>query len=337
MDALTSGRSLLFYPGLAALLIASVLRPANAILVVTLFVVIVLWLKTNSHWRRITSAKSSIALALLGVYALGSLVLIASILSRALVRTGFPLYPVSSLGGISADWKMVEDAGAMARDKLQTLSIAWTVSEPSQLETVSSSTVIVALLREPVVQITTLMLGIAVFIMLRYRGFQTFRNLSRPPLLWLLPLWIGCGVIVIAAAWLARDPRYFWGPLLGLGLIPISVALSGIARHSSRAEALSGRVSLLILTVGFLIIFLQKGYLGSSLMGLAPATGLGVFQAERVPDAVGGLVETENGLKVFAVTEAPHCYSQSPPCSYTVDPRLELRGETLREGFRIRH
>lgn len=339
VEFLRSGRPNLLYTAIAALILVSALRQANAILLV--FLLIAFLYRRPSFVAGVTLSslirKSPAFLFLL--FASGAVALLGSMVSRTGIRTGIPLYPLSSLGALNVDWRMPGGADAVARAKLQDLSVAWAVSDAREIPEVTATTLLQAAIREPVLQVTLALLAVSVLLTWLNKQPNNSSVATANVMAATVLLWSGCVAIVISAAWLARDPRYFWGPLLSLGLIPISVLLSSASRSlsSNKPRPINPiSISLGVLATAYLLIFLQKGYLGTALIDPALASGNGLFGAQTAPAPIGKFVRTDSGLEVFAVTEGPSCYIEEQPCSYTVDKRLELRGETLREGFRIR-
>ena len=129
---------------------------------------------------------------------------------------------------------------------------------------------------------------------------------------------------------LSPNPRYVTGLLAAATCLLITMAFMVSRPNRYQFAGVTALASIL-----FLSVFLQKGYLGSALLNPVMANGEGIYGAHSPPEAVVQPFVTESGL-VLKYAPDWQCWLEAPPCTFSPNPELELRGETLREGFRIR-
>ena len=123
-----------------------------------------------------------------------------------------------------------------------------------------------------------------------------------------------------------------------IGLLPLAVATF----ESESLLALTPRnsspfvIAIAMSSVMFLAILFDRAFLASALIKPVVQSYTGILTFPSVPDPEIQFLETKRRLKIAIANSDAKCWQQEPPCSFTLDERLELRGETLREGFRIR-
>jgi len=193
-------------------------------------------------------------------------------------------------------------------------------------------------MREPSVQFLIGSAFTAIVLWWLYRVLPNEIPVDRSFRYYVTGVWAAPASVLALTAWASAQPRFFWGPLIALGVIPLSVLIhkSVTTARRSRRSRLSVLLASLLFAIWLLVIFLQKGYVGSALLNPVIANGPGPLGSQTSSEALGEVLKTDSGLEVFIASKNGQCWQQEPPCSYTLDERLELRGETLREGFRIR-
>lgn len=204
--------------------VSAALRPSNVIVCAAVILITIYGFKTRyqsiKDIRRIRDWMSpTLVGSSLGVFIGTSTLLLASF-----IRSGFPLHPISGWSPIAADWSLTTDDVIGARDKVQDLGLAWTVEEASALDEIDTHKVLSALVSEPVVQIAVagLLISFAVWILARRTAGPP--SLEKHRVGRYAVIWTSCVGIIVVTAWAAPDPRFFWGPLLTIGLLPLAIA-----------------------------------------------------------------------------------------------------------------
>jgi len=335
LEAFNQTKRALMLVSVALLAATSVLRPPYLVALVIVF--LGFWLISykppSSFFRRIWNSNHDQR-----VLAVGVAVLFASSAIGTAVRTGFPFFPFSRFAGMASDWSIPLETLSFARSLNQMHSFVWTVSDPSQIPTITFSSAIRAALREPSVQFLIGSAFTAIVLRWLYRVVPNEIPVDRSFRYYVTGVWAAPASVVALTAWASAQPRFFWGPLIALGVIPLSVLIhkSVTTARRSRRSRVSVLLASLLFAIWLLVIFLQKGYVGSALLNPVMANGPGPLGSQTSSQAVGEVLKTDSGLEVFIASKDGQCWQQEPPCSFTLDERLELRGETLREGFRIR-
>jgi hypothetical protein len=308
--------------GILLTFFAVALRPIN----LSLLLIILVFLVASRHQFRAslqTQHSRFIWFSLLGGFALISLTLVGNF-----IRTGYIFFPYFRQFSPVSDWAISQETLNASLGSIKDWGLAWTTQRPEQLSDLSSDVVVAAILQAPVVQIVLacMLLWLLANLAAGRRRATPLEVASRRLLM------LGASLALLIVIVMAPDPRFAYGPLLLLGLIPLSTAWSQINLH--QVSRTIRQLWVATLTVACLTIFLQKGYLGSALLNPVMADGSGPFGAHSPPEAVTETFVTNSGLEI---KYAPDwlCWATEPPCTFAPNPDLELRGETLREGFRI--
>ncbi len=134
---------------------------------------------------------------------------------------------------------------------------------------------------------------------------------------------------------LAPDPRFGWGFLL-----PLAVLLAdGVARALRRAgpgPVASGRIAALPAAALLAVFVVQAWQIYSWEPRTFATAARQVLLPADYPSPSALREETVGGLRVQVPFPNDRCWYHPFPCAPTPDPRLELRGRTLADGFRLR-
>jgi hypothetical protein len=256
----------------------------------------------------------------LGAALLFSMVLLAPWLARAILLSGYPLYPATILG-FPVDWKMPLSTARMYTHAVQ----AWGRGHDSPLiDTHGLNWVgdwLHSALRNRVafqVPMVISLAGLAIALTLR------FRRKSRPSCPWLALLFPSVAGIIF---WFTASPdlRFaqfaFWTGAATLGAWGI-VALDTLGRRWHSPLVLAA----LLLCLTWCLI---------SLGWREPIEALrGVQQPPPLPKADLIVRYTLSGLAVYVPTEGNRCWDAPLPCTPYFDETLRLRnGPSMRAGF----
>ena len=147
-------------------------------------------------------------------------------------------------------------------------------------------------------------------------------------------------------AWFAASPpsyRFIWGPLFALGFIPLGWALHAWQRanHVSRqGPTPAGWVT----TAGVAVLAVVITYSAAARLALDTITeertwSLGpismTYAITPIPLPPIERVVLPSGLEVLYPIESDQCWDHYPLCTLPSNTNIALRGETLRDGFRV--
>jgi hypothetical protein len=240
---------------------------------------------------------------------------------RGYITSGYPLYP-SDFGRINFDWMVPTEAASSEKDWV--LSWARAPFHDSRTVLMKADWVrpwVAATLVDPMV-LKSMVLCLAGIILIA----------STRPWLYRRDSWFGWVLLVTPVVssllfWFltAPDPRFAEGTIW---LLAADVAYLPFAGSDVRQRFARGFLAVVV--IGFVCLELAGGLKRLS------------KEPERFPNFVGKPVPmvselTYSGLKVWVPAEGelagPWTIPATPPDRF--DPRLELRGQTLREGFRM--
>ena len=141
----------------------------------------------------------------------------------------------------------------------------------------------------------------------------------------------------------APDPRFAWGPLLILGLIPLSLALARLSlQFTQRPHA----VTVSALVAAFMTLAIAgpaastalntKGYVADGYELREFSFGPLSFVAHINPVESATIVEfaLNDGNMILTPHPDDRCHLSFPACRPYPDPTMQFRGESVRDGFR---
>jgi hypothetical protein len=249
-----------------------------------------------------------------------ALVIMMPYFIRGYILSGYPLYPLE-LGGLPLDWAVPHSAVRMERIWVQ----SWARQPYAPWQEVMASSAwlrpwLHSSLQRPALVWPLLLtaFGAAALGVGLLRKPQLNREIKILALVTLPPI---LGVI----AWFVTspDPRFAEGTLWTL-----AAPVSALAVFLNRGR---GWMVPLFWTVVVAIVLAESGS-GFHRLGREP---------KQLPNWTGGSAAcvqrvTRSGLKVWVPADAPSTGDAPLPCTVPdrFDPALEMRGKTLRDGFR---
>ena len=258
-------------------------------------------------------------------YLVTGLILILPFIFRNIILSGYAFFPVYQLDFFSFDWKadrekLVEIMQYIkyynrVNPMFEPLSKTMTMGFPAWIWPWYKN-----LFRFDLILVTISIISYAA-IFIRWNKFFVKANASKKVFVLTmfaqLICWFG----------IAPDPRFAYGPLL-FGIFVI-VSQFKFSRHNAGFNmARTGILFLSILVLGYTV---QKIIIDPSYRNWIKPRPLPVPPLRTI--MVDGL-EMHIPEKILNNWN-PRCYDVSLPCLYKLDPRLEPRGKSLREGFRI--
>ncbi len=162
--------------------------------------------------------------------------------------------------------------------------------------------------------------------------------------------WKGLGLLLIPtvtslAVWFlaAPDPRFAWGPLLTLGLIPLAL---GLSRLSSQFTSLQSSGLALAVTASFMSLAIAgpvlsslvhiKGYVEDGFELREYSFGPFTIAANVNPVESPAVAEfrLDDGNMILTPTQDDRCQLVFPACRPYPDPTMQFRGDSVADGFR---
>jgi hypothetical protein len=240
---------------------------------------------------------------------------------RGYITSGYPLYP-SDLGRINFDWTVPIEAASSEKDWV----LSWAREPFHNSQTVLMNADwfrpwVAATLADPMV-LKSMVLGLAGIILIASTRPWLYRRDS-----WFAWVLLVTPVVSSLLFWFltAPDPRFAEGTIW---LLAADVAYLPFAGNDFRQRFARGFLAVVI--IGFISLELAGG-----LQRLAK-------EPERFPNYVGKPVPmvselTYSGLAIWVPAQGQLTGPWNIPATPRdrFDPRLELRGTTLREGFRM--
>jgi hypothetical protein len=240
---------------------------------------------------------------------------------RGYITSGYPLYP-SDFGRINFDWMVPTEAASLEKDWV----LSWARAPYHELGTGLMNAEwfrpwLAATLADPMV-LKSMVLGLTGIVLLATTRPWLYRKDS-----WLRWVLLVTPVVSSLLFWFltAPDPRFAEG---AIWLLAADVAYLPFAGGDIRQRFVRGLLAVVV--IGFVCL-----ELGAGLGRLAK-------EPERFPNYVGKPVPmvpelTYSGLVIWLPVQGeltgPWTIPSTPPDRF--DPRLELRGKTFRDGFRI--
>lgn len=286
---------------------AGAMRPTGWLLAVTTVAVLVWFNAHASNWR---TACGVVAPGVVGGLALGTLTAV-----RDALTSGWLLFP-AKFAPVPVAWRYPDPAGtsqaitAWARTPFQDPGVtfadsSWILGWVSRLPTDWAFFSALVLLVVLLVWVVTSSAARAALI-----GHRRLVALT------LLPS------MVVLVAWLitAPDPRFAWGPLLLIAVVPLGVLIPTIGRHWVWPATIALGVLVIV------AVALARGSVFDATLRLQP---MPAAQVER--SALG------DGTPVVVPINGDQCWGVFPLCRpwYAGDD-VELRGETWLDGFHPR-
>lgn len=142
-------------------------------------------------------------------------------------------------------------------------------------------------------------------------------------------LFFACVMILQLISWFftAPDPRFAYGPLL----FPIFIVISFSPVLLIRTPLYLAKSSIICIMCGIIFYAANKPVKSGQYRNWVKPYELPVPPVKAV--SVDG-IELHIPDKILDNWN-PRCYDAALPCLYHVDPRLEARGKTIKDGFRI--
>lgn len=151
-------------------------------------------------------------------------------------------------------------------------------------------------------------------------------------------------VIASLGVWFftAPDPRFAWGSLLALGLIPLSLAITRLVtllHHAVPTPTLTAVVAafmtLLIAGPALSSAVNIKGYIANGYELRTYSFGPFTVTAHVNPVETGTVVEFQlnDGNVILTPTQDDRCHLSFPACRPYPDPTLQFRGDSISDGF----
>ena len=286
---------------------AGAMRPTGWIFALATFSVVLIGRVPAEGWR--TMLISTLP-GVIGVFVLG-----IATAARDVMTSGWLLFP-SGLLPVPVSWRYPDPSDtseaitAWARTPFQ--DIAQTMSDsswiPGWLTRLPTDWAVFAFL----VLLAALAVLLIAFPTARSQLFSHKRALA----LALMPS------MVVLIAWLivAPDPRFAWGPLLLLVLVPVAYSLPAISKPRLLPAAL------VIGGLGIVVVAVLRGSLLDVSLRLQPMPIAAVTQEELA-----------DGTEVMVPIDGDQCWGEFPLCRpwYASDD-VELRGQSWMNGFRPR-
>ncbi len=258
-------------------------------------------------------------------YSLFSVLITGSFIARNIILSGYPFYPSSAFNWFNVDWKVDQAVISQLQDFIkyfnrvnvmfmnldetrQLAFPAWTIKWFQYLFRYDKPVVVLA---------------VAGFLLTVVR-WKKFKQVSSVSLRFLL---LVMAFQLISWFWIAPDPRFAYGSLLIFiflllkGVEPIYQSLTN--RLPTRMLMMGAAVALVLLSV---LKCRQPEFRNWVVPARLPKPPVSVIQV--------GPVRMNIPEKILDNWN-PRCYNTPLPCLYTVDPRLECRGDRIEDGFRL--
>lgn len=282
---------------------AGAMRPTGWVFAVVTLLILG-WVTLRS--RGISATFSRLLPGVFGLIALGSATAI-----RDLLSSGWLLFPARYFP-LPVDWRYPDPEGTSAA------ITAWarTPFQDPSVTLADSSWITNWLLRLPADWgfFSFLVLGVGVILCIAVLP-------SARTALWRQRRVVALGIapsVAVLAAWIvvAPDPRFAWGPLLLVVLVPLSVLVSERAPDRTLGLAALAGIAIVVFAVG-------RGSLSEMTLQLHP---LPIIDSQPV--------SLNDGSSVLVPSQGDQCWGEFPLCRpWYSDPRIELRGADWRSGF----
>jgi hypothetical protein len=239
-------------------------------------------------------------------------------LYRNYIQTGYPLYPYTIVSWGAPDWQVpLQMTERISRfislnNKYFNQPIPQAEWTHSSFQWIKSWFTHIPLTDQLIILLTVL--GLPVFIFYAKKSFQ--KNWKA------LSIYITCCLALLIWFILSPDPRFAYGYLLFTGCFPLSF----LAAKVLSPKLIS--VSLSILGI-FIIVY-----------------GAGKFTTKNIIAPVNVISPELSSVKInysnynipkkVNETTGIRCYYSPLPCIYEINPYLEQRGDSLKQGFRMR-
>ena len=135
-----------------------------------------------------------------------------------------------------------------------------------------------------------------------------------------LPLWGATAVGAVFWFVIAPTPRFGWGYLFALALIPASEAVAQLSRRWP------GRGTAGAITTAALLAAIWTGSESLDWLRLVPASAYAVTSWPRIPSGATHLRKTQAGDKVRVPLGSDQCWTAPIPCTPYFDPGISSHG-----------
>lgn len=141
----------------------------------------------------------------------------------------------------------------------------------------------------------------------------------------------------------APDPRFAWGSIAALGLIPLTLAIARLARvftvprNSVAVTVLVASLMTLVIAGPAISNILQvRGFVTEGFELRTYSFGPINIRANITPVESATIVEFQlnDGNIIMTPTQDDRCHLSFPTCSPYPDPTMQFRGDSIADGFR---
>ena len=141
----------------------------------------------------------------------------------------------------------------------------------------------------------------------------------------------------------APDPRFAWGPIVALGLIPFTLAITRLAQVFM---APGNNVALTALVAAFMTLVIAGPTISNTLQIRGSVTedfelrtysfGPITVNANVTPVDSATVVnfQLDDGNIILTPIQDDRCYLSFPACRPYPDPTMQFRGDSIADGFR---
>ena len=140
--------------------------------------------------------------------------------------------------------------------------------------------------------------------------------------------------------WTAPDPRFAWGPILAIGVIPLALALASIGPQTGSLRPVAVLVVASLATASIagpaLVRLVSiRGYVADGYENRIVGTGPLAFAAAVNPVESKPVTEfrLDGGQTILTPVEDDRCFLTFPLCRPYPDATLIFRGESTQDGF----
>ncbi|MCP4420177.1 MAG: hypothetical protein GY805_26530 [Chloroflexi bacterium] len=264
---------------------------------------------------------------------LGLVVLLPFFL-RNLILSGYLVFPFPSVDWFGFDWKVPYENALSIKEQTKYLiytaefnsTLAPDVGLAEWLKDWFEIHISGNLKLTFYLLISPLLMGPFLFVCFGSGRFKKYVHIL------LIQALLGIGVIF----WLVSgpEPRLGAGWILSLAIFPIAVVLDFVLKMRWN----NGRIFNSYLAYGLLLIFcLWLAQVSGFRARLIGEDAYLIWTIEPLPQAELKIVETASGVKLYVPVEGDQVWDGALPSTPYINDNLEMRGDTLVDGFRVRH
>ena len=309
--------------------------------VLVILVLIVHALRSSQRsrdWRnnRVFIAIGAALIALLGI----------GMMLRDLILSGWLLFP-ATLFPMPVDWRVVDPSGG--REWI----LSWAREPGGSPEVVLNSWSwlwpwVTRSATDWAIQLAAgaLLSSILIWLVVRFNSTRSkdSASLTTPVgvkglLVLMIPVIASIGVWFFTAP----DPRFAWGPIVALGLIPLTLAITRLAQLFTAPK---GSVAITALVASFMTLVIAGPAISNLLQIRGSVTdnfelrtysfGPITVNANVTPVESATIVEFQlnDGNVILTPIQDDRCHLSFPACRPYPDPTMQFRGDSIEDGFR---